>query len=584
MRLWRQLALVMALLAGGPAAVLGWVAVSTVDHEWRQASERRVRRDARQRAEELGTWLADRRDLVREVPASFAFEDLDEQHELALLRLVYRVVVDAELVVMADEDGRAVGPSVPDGASTEEIDALLAGLPLEQALSETEQAHVGTAWAGASGPSVPLAVHLADTGRGPRIIVVQLAVPVVREAADDPRSVGLLRGDGAPILVDGDLVQPRQLTPLLGVFEEFEMDEPEAAHGALAFVPGSPGWTYVLVEPEHALLRLGERITGQILAVAVLATLAGVLAALAMALTVSRPVDRLRRKALQLADGELGVRMGIERSDEIGDLATAFDHLSTRLRADQEHILVQQAEIEAFNAELQSRVEERTRKLEEAQEQLVRTSQLAAVAELGAGLAHDLNNPLTSVLGIAQVLEERYPDDDLVGALEQEAQRCRDVVGAMQRATTLEVDPSRALTTDLEQMVRRAAEWVAPTYAQRGVTLVIERPHSSIEAAIDPDHGTRILAQILQSVRSGLPDGSRVTVSVATERRDGSTGVDDDRPTIRVEADRRVAEQPQHRDDWLTASRVMWVTVQLIDRLGGDLRRPQEGRVWHWVL
>jgi len=582
-RLWRQLALVMALLAVVPAVVLGGLAISSVDEEWRRASEARVRKDARRRADELGAWVAASRSVVRELTASFSPSERDAwTPELAtgFLSLVYRIVGDARVTALVDARGVPVVPPV----SGEETDpsSLLGDLPLRRALQQPDEVHLGRPRASPDGPVVAVTLKVAEGPAGPRFLAVLLAMPVTE--AGELQDVGILREDGAALTVSGPLVDPQELAPLLGGVEEFQLAGPEPAHGALATVPGTPGWTVVVVEPERALLRLGRRITGQILIGGLLATLVGLLAAVGTALTVSRPIEQLRAKALQLADGALGVRVGIERNDEIGELATAFDHLSSRLRHDQAHIEAQQAEIEAFNEELQSRVEERTQQLREAQDQLVRTGQLAAVAELGAGLAHDLNNPLTGVLGLAQLLKDRHPDDELIASLEREAQRCRDVVNAMQRATTPEADDARAVPTDVGHIVRRAGEWVAQSFAQRGVSLVIVDPDTPIEARIDPDHGTRILAQVLQSVRSGLPEQSTVTVTVGTHRDEDRPGAPRDRPCIRIEADRRVAEQPQHRDDWLTASRVLWVTVQLVDRLGGILLRPEEGRVWQWVL
>ncbi|MEN0066274.1 MAG: HAMP domain-containing protein [Myxococcota bacterium] len=582
MRLWRQLALVMAVLAVVPASVLGGVAVSTVDDEWRQASERRVRVDATERASLLGEWLAGQYKFIQGVPPAFvpAVEaGFTPDHQTGILNLLYRLLPDAKVAVIVDEQGQLTVPAVPRSAPSERVADLVARLPLAAAQAEPQRAHLGPAWvpAGQTRPSVPVAVTIATMGDRFRVLAVELTLPVAPAVGQQEH--GLLGQDGQPLFVSGPLIQPAQLALLQGSFNEFATDEPEPAHGALAAVPGSPGWTVVVAEPERALLRLSERITGQILVGALLATLVGVLAALATALTVSRPVERLRVKAQALADGQLGIRMGIERNDEIGELASTFDHLSVRLLEDQARIKAQQTEIAAFNEELQSRVEERTQQLREAQDQLVRTSQIAAVAELGAGLAHDLNNPLTGVLGLAQVLKSRHPDNALIASLESEAQRCRDVVNAMQRATTLEIDPTRSVSTDLNMVVRHASDWVASSYAQRGIGLRKEAPENVVEANIDPEQGMRILSQILQSVRSGLPEESVVTVKVIMVE----TG-NRERPAIRIEADRKVAEQPAHHDDWLTASRVMWVTHQSIARLGGELHRPEEGRVWQWVL
>src|SRR2546427_8431547 len=57
-------------------------------------------------------------------------------------------------------------------------------------------------------------------------------------------------------------------------------------------------------------------------------------------------------------------------------------------------------EIRRWNAELQARVDQGTRELRTAQDQILRTRRLAALGSLGAGIAHELNNPLTAVTGL----------------------------------------------------------------------------------------------------------------------------------------------------------------------------------------
>ena len=62
------------------------------------------------------------------------------------------------------------------------------------------------------------------------------------------------------------------------------------------------------------------------------------------------------------------------------------------------------AKIRHWNAELQERVEERTAELKVAQDQILRARRLAALGSMGAGIAHELNNPLTSISGLAVIL------------------------------------------------------------------------------------------------------------------------------------------------------------------------------------
>jgi two-component system, NtrC family, sensor kinase len=105
-----------------------------------------------------------------------------------------------------------------------------------------------------------------------------------------------------------------------------------------------------------------------------------------------------------------------------------------------------QRELKAHLQELEQRVAERTQALEESnkqlnlslaklkatQERLIQSEKLSALGELLSGVAHELNNPLTSVLGYAEVLaasQLRHPEAlSMVKRVRQEAVRCSHIV------------------------------------------------------------------------------------------------------------------------------------------------------------
>src|SRR5207253_7932873 len=126
-----------------------------------------------------------------------------------------------------------------------------------------------------------------------------------------------------------------------------------------------------------------------------------------------------------LTGRELGHRVGdAGRGDELGDLARAFNAMA--------------AEIERWNRELAQRVEEKTREAREAQDLLLRAQKLAAVGQLGAGVAHEVNNPLAGLLGQVQLLLMQEPADSgrrkKLETIETEAKRIREIVQRLQRS------------------------------------------------------------------------------------------------------------------------------------------------------
>lgn len=92
-----------------------------------------------------------------------------------------------------------------------------------------------------------------------------------------------------------------------------------------------------------------------------------------------------------------------------------------------------------FHRALQEQVDERTRELRQAQADLVQSAKMAAVGQLGAGVAHELNNPLCGILGYAELLLAKFEKQDVrveeikawrryVETIEREAARCKEIV------------------------------------------------------------------------------------------------------------------------------------------------------------
>jgi signal transduction histidine kinase/CheY-like chemotaxis protein len=136
------------------------------------------------------------------------------------------------------------------------------------------------------------------------------------------------------------------------------------------------------------------------------------------------PIRDLVDATHRVATGDLTARVAPASKDEIGVLGSSFN----RMAADLE---VARAEVLAERADLERRVALRTAELERAQETLVQSEKMTAVGQLVAGVAHELNNPLTVVLGYAGLILERSHDPELRRKLELmsgEAERARKIV------------------------------------------------------------------------------------------------------------------------------------------------------------
>ncbi len=133
---------------------------------------------------------------------------------------------------------------------------------------------------------------------------------------------------------------------------------------------------------------------------------------------ISQPIHQLREAAELLGSGQLKDRVAVNSQDDLGHLASTFNTMADRLQ-------VARNELETANRELEQRVDERTRILRQevedhtrteaerqrAQEELehqrtlsARSDRLRSLGEMAAGMAHELNQPLVGVRGLAEHL------------------------------------------------------------------------------------------------------------------------------------------------------------------------------------
>ena len=158
------------------------------------------------------------------------------------------------------------------------------------------------------------------------------------------------------------------------------------------------------------------------------------------------------------------------------------------------------------------------------QAKLMHTEKMAAVGQLVSGVAHEVNNPLTAILGFADLLSEQpgVPDDakrDL-GVIIQEAQRTKQIVQNL-LSFARQMPPQRQ-DVDVNAILRRTVQLRAYDFANHGIKLVLNLQESLPEVTGDPHQIQQVFLNILNNaydaVRETTEPGS---VDVTSSERNG---------------------------------------------------------------
>jgi two-component system NtrC family sensor kinase len=140
---------------------------------------------------------------------------------------------------------------------------------------------------------------------------------------------------------------------------------------------------------------------------------------------VNKPINDLLRHTQMVADGKLDTTIETVSSDELGELAVSFNRMTTSLNKAHN-------ELAEWNRTLEERVAERTLENQQMQAQLARSEKLSSLGQMAAGIAHEINNPMTGILLYANLIAEDRQFSPLlkddITVIIRETERCAAIV------------------------------------------------------------------------------------------------------------------------------------------------------------
>jgi two-component system, NtrC family, sensor kinase len=595
MRLYQQLVLFMLAATVLPLAAVGFLLLSRAEAELagRIVSEQRV--IAESTAESASSELMKTVDALARSAELFNWESITPEEFQGGLQLLYGQSPAVSAVLHLDAQGnprgapvfQAAGDSEHPGFEPSPTQALARAVPVQTLRRGNKgQAALGRVYAHApSGrAAVAVAVKLGDGEDAPfalaEVVFSDLEALLARRAEGNPGYIDLVDTMTGRILAS--TLQERRLRPLEPALASqlassdaqvfgFRVDAP-AMRVSAARVPKVPGFEVVVVVAVDEAVALAPV---RAMRRTVLLSIGGafvVLLGLGALFTrrLNLRLSRVVAGAEAFGRGELERRVTVEGEDELSELASTFNRMGSELESARARML-------RWNDDLKLRVDEATTELKAAQAQLLEAQKLAAVGQLGAGVAHEINNPLAGILGNTQLLmlerDEKDPDFDTLRKIELSAKRCKEITQNLLRFSQQRAKPElRAV--DLNAVLRDALSLTENQLKGEGIVLTTELASPQARVKADPGHLSQVVLALVSNARTAMMKTEVKRLTLRTGERDGRGffEVEDTGKGIAPEHRSRIFEPFfTTKDIWSNVGLGLSVAWRVVSEAGGTI-------------
>lgn len=295
---------------------------------------------------------------------------------------------------------------------------------------------------------------------------------------------------------------------------------------------------------------------------------------------VVKPFRTLLDGSRLVAGGQFDHRIDLGTGDELSELAQAMNEMTDRFQR-------ALSKLNAICNDLDREVRDRTR-------EVIQNEQLASVGFLAAGVAHEINNPLTTVAWSAESLEsqvselsmrrtdDRVIDDELCDALktnlrriEEEAYRCKGITEKLLDFSRL--SEVRRASTDLVEIVEEVVEMVGKVGSYRCKTL---RTHATgpVFAYVNPQEIRQVILNLVTNALESVDTEGSVDVRVQTDAVNASVTVQDNGCGMSNEVLKHLFEPFfTRRRDGTGTGLGLSITYRIVSQHGGSLIAKSEG-------
>jgi len=306
----------------------------------------------------------------------------------------------------------------------------------------------------------------------------------------------------------------------------------------------------------------------------------GVLAIIYLVRSVVAPIYRLADATRAVAQDNLDLTVPVNRTDEIGILASSFNHMIRQLKVSRE-------KIKAWNRELEAKVRERTKELEEKHRELEKAYEALKTLDTAkddflALVSHELRTPLSSVLLYSEMMLDGLDDspearNEFLTTIVENCKRLTRLINDVLDLSKIEAGrmPFKLEKLNFEELLNDTLSGIRPTIEGKGINLICENVGKGFRLWGDRDRIIQVLTNVISNAVKFTPEGGSITVSLSSGDGIGKVVITDTGQGISKEDIHKVFDRFSHLGsiDHHAEGTGLGMTIckSIIERLNGEI-------------
>ena len=258
-------------------------------------------------------------------------------------------------------------------------------------------------------------------------------------------------------------------------------------------------WTVVQI-PKARAFEAASRLVTRSLLIAGIVCVAAIALVFVFASQITRSLVALTRATEQIGQGQFNVQVPVTGRDEFGTLASRFTRMTEELAT-------------------------RENALKEANKRLVESEKMSALGQLGAGIAHEVKNPMTSIRGYAQMGLRKVPEDSPLReyflTIEKETGRSLEILKNLLKFSRQETAEMSLI--DLNTVVTDTVKLVAHQLTMRKVEITTDLNEEPLQVNGNANQVEQVLLNLMMNAGDAMEKGGMI--KVVTDMAGGSARI-----------------------------------------------------------